>query len=597
MTVSLTRREVLIAALGAVALAVLMHWPLPVRLGDAVPRDAADPLPQAWQVAWGGHALLHQPLDYFQANIFWPQRNTLAFSDALVGYSPAGLIGSGIHATLVRYDLLLLFAYALCFFGAYLLARELGLGRLGGAIAGAAFAYAPWRLEQDAHLHILSSGGIPLALALLIGGYRRGRPGLVVAGWAVTCWQISLGWSLGLQLGYLLVVLGLIAAWRWQRAGRRALDPRLVRATLAGGALLLLTLALLGPAYIEVLQDHPDAQRRVGQLAGYSPQPWAFLAAPPASTIWGRVTGPVRDHVGWVPEMTLFPGLAIAVLAVLGARSQALARGLRRGLVIGIAVLVVLALGLHVGHGALDWAFPYRWVFEIVPGWKSIRVPTRLMTLITLGVALLGAAGAERAVAIARARGARPRVLAALPVVLVAIVLLEGAGFGIGSGGVRGAPLAAVPPVIPNLGTVPDPLLILPVGPDDQRHAMLASTDGFPRMVNGRSSYQPPSSGQIARAAIGFPDAPSVARLRALGVRSVVLDAARLPGTLWAGAASKPVTGLGLGRQVRGAVVVYTLDPGARTARPMLRTRAARAAARTSPARSFRSRSGSTSPT
>ena len=37
---------------------------------------------------------------------------------------------------MVRYDLLFLFAYALAFFGAYLLARELGLSPAGAAIAG-----------------------------------------------------------------------------------------------------------------------------------------------------------------------------------------------------------------------------------------------------------------------------------------------------------------------------------------------------------------------------------------------------------------------------------------------------------------------------
>src|SRR4051794_39147761 len=120
------RREITLAALAAVALAVAMHWPLPLHIGRDVPRDLGDPLPQAWQVAWGGHALLHQPLDFFQANVFWPLKNSLAFSDALAGYSPAGLIGSGPHAAIVRYDLLFLFAYALAFFGAYLLARELG---------------------------------------------------------------------------------------------------------------------------------------------------------------------------------------------------------------------------------------------------------------------------------------------------------------------------------------------------------------------------------------------------------------------------------------------------------------------------------------
>jgi len=113
----LTRREVLLAMLVAVLLSVVMHWPLPLHMSRDLPRDIGDPLVQAWQVAWGGHALLHQPLDYFQSNMFWPLKNSLAFSEALAGYAPAGTIGGGVASAVFRYNLLFLFAYALCFVG------------------------------------------------------------------------------------------------------------------------------------------------------------------------------------------------------------------------------------------------------------------------------------------------------------------------------------------------------------------------------------------------------------------------------------------------------------------------------------------------
>src|SRR3954453_20834029 len=145
MDTALSRRELALAALAAVAIALVMHWPLPLHIGSDVPRDLGDPLPQAWQVAWDGHALLHQPLEWFHANIFWPLPNSLAFSDALVGDAPFGIFGSGPHAAIARYDLLFLFAYALAFFGAYLLARELGARRAGAFVAGGAFPLPPRR--------------------------------------------------------------------------------------------------------------------------------------------------------------------------------------------------------------------------------------------------------------------------------------------------------------------------------------------------------------------------------------------------------------------------------------------------------------------
>ena len=51
---------------------------------------------------------------------------------------------------------------------------------------------------------MISSGGLPLALFLLLRGYRRGSRGLVLAGWLVSAWQISLGFTLGMQYAYLL---------------------------------------------------------------------------------------------------------------------------------------------------------------------------------------------------------------------------------------------------------------------------------------------------------------------------------------------------------------------------------------------------------
>src|SRR3954449_4509483 len=275
------RRELVFAAIAAVLLVLVMHWPLPLHLGSDVPRDLGDPLPQAWQVGWDGHALLHQPLDWFQANIFWPLPNSLAFSDELVGYAPFGIFGSGVHAAVARYDVLFLFAYALAFFGAYLLARELGAGRAGAFVAGAAFAYAPWRLEQDGHLHVLSSGGIPLALALLVRGYRRSNSRTVPAGWLVAAWQLSLGFSLGLQLAYLLALL-FVGALLWRYRPPR----RLLVATAVGVVALGATAFVLSRPYLAVGDAHPEAARSARTIALYSGGLDQYLSAPGANSLW-----------------------------------------------------------------------------------------------------------------------------------------------------------------------------------------------------------------------------------------------------------------------------------------------------------------------
>lgn len=548
-------------ALASAAVAVLMHWPLALHLARDVPRDIGDPLVQAWEVAWGGHALLHQPLDFFQANTFWPSRNSLAFSDALAGYAPAGAIGEGVEAAVVRYNLLFLFAYALAFAGAYLLARELGAGRLAAGAAGAAFAYAPWRLEQDGHLHVLSSGGIPLSLFLLVRGYRRGSAGTVLAGWLVAAWQFSLGFSLGLQLAYLLAVLGVgFGIYLWRQ--RSPLGRGVVTATAAGMLAFALTAFVLARPYLEVLDDHPEAHRTHHQVAGLSPPLRALIAAPEENFIWGKATAGVRDDLSSVPEQTLFPGVAIVVLAVIGVAGPPFSRRLRIGLVSGVVACVVLSLGFSENGSNLF--HPYRLLFDHLPGWKGIRVPGRLTTLTSLGLALLAAAGAQRVVSSAdrlRWRGRPTRRSAnALGVLLAVAILIEGSGFDLGDG-LRGPSHPAVPKPPARLSSLPQPQLNLPATtPSPNRRYVLWSTDGFPRLVNGRGSFVPASFQRLVAGTASFLDPQTIARLRALGVRAVVFHPELASAKERRKAATPLPAPLGVKRSVVGGLIVYELD-------------------------------------
>ncbi len=552
-------REVILAALGSALLAIALFWPLVLHLGTDIPLDTGDPLSQAWQVAWGGHALATQPLDFYQANQFWPLRNSLAFSDALVGYAPAGLLGTGPRAAVARYDVLFLLAAALAFVGAFLLARELGAPPWAAAVAGAAFAYAPWRLEQGGHLHVLSSGGIPLALFLLLRGSRREHAGLILAGWAVCAWQFSLGFTLGLQLGYVLLALGVAAAVWWWRAGRPRPPRRAAIAMLAGAAGFAAIAILLALPYLQVLHDHPEAKRPASLVARYSGPLRMFAAAPETSLVWSGATSGVRDSLDVVPEETLFPGLAILLLAVAGLGWRGFPRPLRIGLGIATLSLALLSLGFQE-HGAGRY-LPYRLLYEVLPGWQGIRVPGRLHTLTTLTLALLAAGGAARVGAAMTARRGR-RAGTALAVGLVALVLVEGAGIGIGRGGeaVAGYPHPRVPAIPAGLAAVQAPLLQLPVAPPDNRRYLLWSTAGFPKMLNGRTSFEPRLFAQTSRAVEGFPDARSVELLRRRGVRSVVIHTDAVAGSPWAGWAARPVDGLGVRRDRRGPLVIYRLD-------------------------------------
>ena len=544
-----------------------MHWPLVLNLGDAIPKDLGDPLPQSWQIAWGGHALAHQPLELFQSNQFWPEPDSLAFGDALLGYAPFGLIGDGPTDAVARYDLTFLLAYALAFLGAYWLARELGLGPAAALIAGAAFAYAPFRLEQDGHLQVISSGGIPLALALGVRGIRLASPGWLVAAWLVAAWQLSLGFAIGLPFAYLLGLLVLVGAVVWWRRGRPPVDRRLLAAGAAGLVAFLVIAGLVARPYFRVADAHPEATRPPSTVEAYSGPLAAFAAAPEESLVWGDVTEPARDRLENVPEGTLFPGVAILLLAAVGLGSSAFPRRLRLGLGAGVLATWVLALGFQEEDG---WLWPYRIVYELLPGWEAIRTPGRLQTFSTLALALLAAAGTHSVLAAARGRlaasslraGPRaPRALTAMLATLIALaVVVEGRGLPFDPLGDQAQPeVDAVPP---RVADAPDPQLHLPaLDAEDNRRYLLWSTDGFPRIVNGRASTVPDSIEALIDEMAAFPDPATVARLRELGVRSVVLHTDRSAASPQAMALARPVEGLGVKVEQRGPLVVYELGP------------------------------------
>jgi hypothetical protein len=560
-----TARELLALVVGACLLAVVMHWPLVLHLGHSIPKDLGDPLAESWQAGWGGHALAHQPLHFFQSNQFWPLDDTLAFSDALVGYAPAGLFGSGPEAAVFRYDLLFLFAYALAFVGAYLLGRELGLGRAGAAAAGAAFAFAPFRLEQDGHMQVISSGGIPLAFALGLRGYRLGRPGWVIAGWAVAAWQISIGFTLGLPLVYLIAAIAAMVAIAWLRRGRRRPNRALLIATVCGATLFIATGFALSRPYVRVADAHPAARRTPATVEAFSGPPWIFLVAPDENLIWGGATSPLRDGLSNIPEKTLFPGLVILVLAVVGLSSPAYPRRLRCGLGVGVVVVSILALGFQT-EGGLLW--PYRVVYEVLPGWDAIRVPGRLVTLSSLGLALLAGAGVQRAMLGDPAwRWSRWGGGTAIAAACVLAIVVEGRGLPFDPFDNQAQP--TVPRIPPSTASVAPPQLHLPAErATDNRRYILWSTDGFPAIVNGRSSLNPAFTEHLIERVKPFPDRRTVALLSRLGVRSVILHTNRVHGTPWRGAARRPIAGLPVTRRRVGVLVVYEIrsptgDPAA----------------------------------
>jgi hypothetical protein len=79
-----------------------------------------------WILAWDAHALRHAPSQLFNANIFYPEPGTLAYSETLLGYLPIfGPILWLRGSPALAYNAIILFSFAAAGFAMYLLARHL----------------------------------------------------------------------------------------------------------------------------------------------------------------------------------------------------------------------------------------------------------------------------------------------------------------------------------------------------------------------------------------------------------------------------------------------------------------------------------------
>jgi hypothetical protein len=523
--VSRAVRESALALGGGTLLTLAMKHPVWRDPATTVPADTGDPLLLAWTVGWVGHAATTAPWEVFDSNTFTPLPRSLAFSDALLGLAPLGVVGEGTSAALVRYAVAFLLAYALAFTGVYVLARQLGAGKGAAVVAGAAFAFSPFRLSQSGHLQILSSGGIPLALAMLARGHGLGRRTggrtdhrWALAGWAVAIWQLSIGFGLGLMFAYLLgaLTLGALAVVAVRRP---PLPRRLLVADAIGATAFVLAGALLALPYAQVVEDHPNARRDVATVALYSPPLSALVTAPEPSRLYGELTRERREAMRVPPEMTLLPGVVVAVLAVVGLGWPGWSRRRRAGLAAAVIVLAVLALGTS---GPFDGRLGYRLLLDHAPGWQGVRTPGRLVTLAWLALALLAAAGVDRLRRLTRTRAASATVVAAL----AAAVLVEGAD--------RLPQATPRQPPSVALADVPGPVLVLPSDEISDLTTMWWSTDRFPDVVNGGSAFVPRSLAEVRAVAAQLPSPAAFGYLRGVGVRSIVVVRDQLPGSAYA---------------------------------------------------------------
>jgi hypothetical protein len=481
-----------------VALTVLLTWPQALYLGSRVAAHD-DPLFSIWRLAWVAHILPAHPSQLFDANIFYPNVRTLAYSDAMLLESAIAAPWLWLNANPVLvYNLLLLGGIVSSGLAMFVLVRHLTRDDDAALVAAVVFTLIPYRVEHFIHLELQWTVWMPLAFLAVHRTIEDGsiRFGLLTG---LLLWlQVISSIYYGAFLGMTVAVLAILLMASRPQLAAAAIVP------LAAGAIVAIVLTV--PYTLPYAQNTVALGARPAlEVATFSAALDSYWRAPWQNWLWGWTAFKYSGN-----ELHLFAGVVATGLALV-----ALVRGPRRDVWIYLA-LTALAAALSLGSkGSLyEWLHAHVWFF------RGFRAPARFSILAFCSLAVLAGFGFQ---AIKRLADARPAGRALLVAVLVAI----GVECGSAPMGLADVP-AGRPPIYQFLRTVePTVIAELPMVDWDMTALfMYGSTFHWQRLINGYSGYAPPDYPDTRERMRTFPDAPSIARLRELGARYVLIHEA-----------------------------------------------------------------------
>ena len=496
------RLPLLTAAVAVVAFTLFLTWPQALHMPTGI-ASHDDAYFSMWRLDWIAHALRVDPAHLYDANIYYPERRTLAYSDAMLleGVVAAPLLWSGLSPVLV-YNLMLLGGIALSGLAMFVLARHL-TGYIGPALVAAAiFTMAPYRVEHYMHLELQWTMWIPLALwatdrAVREQSWRFGvLSGLFVWLQLVSCVYYG---------AFLAVVVSLLAVLL-VATNRRPTVASVVPLLIGGALAAALAIPYLLP-YVE--NARTLGPRNVHDVRMFSAKPLSYATAPYQNWAWGwtawRFTG---------EELRVTPGVVVVLLAFVGAigwRS-------RRVLVYAIVGLVAAELSLGL-NGVL-----YSWLLGQLPALGGFRAIARFSIMVLAALSVLAAYGVrylQERLATSRAR----EWVAAVAIMLVALEY--------GSAPIQ---LTTVPTITPSvyrvIGQLPRGVIAeFPMAEPkwipghDPLYQYWSKAHWYP-LINGYSGFTSKRYVDTLQLMLTFPDTLSVARLKELDVRYVLVHEA-----------------------------------------------------------------------
>jgi hypothetical protein len=291
--------------------------------GDHIAPAAGDPVFNLWVLSWGAHQVREGLPGFWDANIFFPTRGALTFSDHLFG--PAVQLAAFealVPNPIAGYNFLFFTSFVASAFATAWVLRRSGRTWMAALLAGWMFAFSPFRLMHLNHIQILIAQWIPLTLWFWDRLLTERTPR--AAALFLTFYLLHI--SGGCYLAYMIhVPMVALLAVRLREHGRALVAPRSLRVLLPAGLVAAAALAALFLPYVRT-SHRLELSRNTAETARFAATTASWLS-PAHRNLYGgglRTRNALYRQIGPVvlpffrAENSLFPGFLPSGLFLVG---------------------------------------------------------------------------------------------------------------------------------------------------------------------------------------------------------------------------------------------------------------------------------------
>ena len=308
------RYEYILILLIFLLLSIVVTWPLILHFNDGLPGEHPGPLQLSWHISWDAKTRFSHPTQLFQANIYYPSRDVLTYSEHLF---TLGVLGAPLYFIsnnpVIAYNFLIFLGFILSGFGCYLLIKELTGSRWGGLAGGLFFAFCPYKISELVHVHIFFSAFLPFMMLYFYRYLKSGKiKHLFLMGFFFLIQSLS-SWHYLIFCGLALFMLVLWVA-AFSRNRKDWLKLAYVLAALLISLIIIIPFAI---PYFRAYSRLPDFERSIDEAKQFSAIPGDYLRVLPESLIYGKAPFLLRQGmIGF--QVALFPGLVVLALVLAG---------------------------------------------------------------------------------------------------------------------------------------------------------------------------------------------------------------------------------------------------------------------------------------